>query len=129
MAKVKEDTSAQIPVLYIYLYRFCILDHGSTLDPMSGISLKRGSEPSCLPWLPSYSLQVFGTPFSSAFPVSQERSWMNRAVLWGPDPQLPLNPAMDPRVLHSEYGPQGGLALSLLPALGFLQHQDAGRLD
>lgn len=26
---------------------------------------------------------------------------MNRAVLWGPDPQLPLNPAMDPRVLHT----------------------------
>lgn len=34
---------------------------------------------------------------------------MNRAVLLGPDLQLPLNPAMDPYVPHSEYGPQGGL--------------------
>lgn len=80
--------------LYIYIDN---LDHG------------RGSEPSCLPWLPSYSLQVFGAPSSSAFPVSQEKSWMNRAVPWGPDPQLPLNPAIDHRVPHSEYGPQGGL--------------------
>lgn len=34
---------------------------------------------------------------------------MNRAVPWGPNLQLPLNPATDPRVPHSEYGPQGGL--------------------
>lgn len=28
---------------------------------------------------------------------------------WVPNPQPPLNPAMGPRVPHSEYGPQGGL--------------------
>lgn len=111
--------------IYIDLYpgpRVCI-------GPCVWDFIRMGSEPSCLPWLPSYSLQVSGTPFSSAFPVSQGRSWMNRAVLWGPNPQLPLNPATDLRVPHSEYRPQGGLAPPLRPALGFLQHLDAGRLD
>lgn len=39
---------------------------------------------------------------------------MNRAVPRAPDPQLPLNPAMGPRVPHSEYGPQGRLVHNLL---------------
>lgn len=43
---------------------------------------------------------------------------MNRAVPWVPGPQLPLNPAMGPRVPHSEYGPQG--------RLGYLKHNGPG---
>lgn len=100
----------------VYLYRFHLLDRGSVLDPVSGISLELGSE-FLPPQLRSYSLQVFGAPFSSAFPVSQERSWTNRAVPRVPDPQLPLNPAMGPRVPHSEYGPQGRLVHNLLTGL------------
>lgn len=104
--------SAQIPILCIYIDSITWtvgLYWTLCLEPHWNWALS-----SCLPWLPSHSLQVFGTPFSSAFPVSQERSWMNRAVPRVPDPQLPLNPATGPHVPHSEYGPQGTLVHNLL---------------
>lgn len=82
------------------LPRFYILDRGSVLDPVSGTSLELGPEP-CLPLLPSFSLQVSGAPFSSAFPVSRERSWRTRAVPRVPNPRPPLNPAMGPRAPHT----------------------------
>ncbi|KAK2493900.1 hypothetical protein MC885_007368 [Smutsia gigantea] len=56
-------------------------------------------------------LTVFGTPFSSAFLMSQERSWVKIAVPWGPGRQPPWNPAMAPHAPHSEYDPQGKVSV------------------